>query len=393
MLIVRSNKYRLYPNAVQKSLLHEMFNQSRFTFNNLLGKIQSNHFGTSTIKNGKNKGNVEPRIPSMTELIGFSSELKEEHPFMKRLPNDYIQASLTNLYKGFKGFYTGGGYPKFKSKKVSTPSINMYAGSRVKIEDNFIHLNRSLNSSFSKEDHRIKFKKHKTKHDLGKITGFTIEKDNLDKYWISITHKIELDTIKTKTNKEVGIDVGLKELVTCSDGTVIENHNLTKKYSRKLKLEQRKLSKKKKGSKNRNKQKKKVAKVHKKITNSRNDYNHKVSNKLTNIYDFIGLESLQVKAMMQNRRLSKAIANVAWYQLTNFLEYKGNEKQVIISRIDEWYPSSKACSRCDSVKEKLSLGERVYSCTECNLELDRDINASLSILKEAKRIHEKRIHK
>ena len=118
-----------------------------------------------------------------------------------------------------------------------------------------------------------------------------------------------------------------------------------------------------------------------------------MSNKLTNIYDFIGLESLQVKAMMQNRRLSKAIANVAWYQLVNYIEYKGNEKQVTISRIDEWYPSSKTCSRCDSVKEKLSLSERVYSCSECNLELDRDINASINILKEAKRIHAKRIHK
>jgi putative transposase len=389
MEIVRSNKYRLYPNAKQKSMLHEMFGMFRFSFNNTLGKIQDSYFGTYEVKNGKNKGNIVPAIPSQTEIIGFSTKLKQEYNFMNRLPNDYIQASLTNLFKATKGFYRGGGFPKFKSRKDNKQCINMYAGSRVKIEDEHIILSKAKNTPYCKEDHKIKFKKHKTNHDIGKVTGFTIEKDNLGLYWISITYKIQIQDLKITKGKEVGIDLGIKELVSCSDGLVIKNHNLTKKNARKLKLEQRKLSRKKKGSKNRNKQRKKVGKIHKKISNSRKDYNHKVSKKLIDLYDLVVLEDLQVKNMIKNRRLSKAIANAAWFQLITYIEYKANENQVSFIKIDKWYPSSKTCSNCGSVKEYLGLEERVYVCNECGFSIDRDINASINILNEGKRLARK----
>jgi len=386
MELVRTNKYRLYPNATQKALLHEMFSLYRFSFNNILGKIQDKYYGTYTIEKGKNKGNIVPKIPSQSELVGSSTLLKKEYSFMNKLPNDFIQSSLSNLHLGVKGFYRGGGYPKFKSRKKDKHAIGMKAGCRVKIEDNYIQLNKSNKSSYTKEDHRIKFKKHKTNHNIGKITGFTIEKDNLGLYWITITHKIDILSTRKKTNKEVGIDLGLKEMLICSDGNTVENHNLTKKNQRKLKLEQRKLSKKNKGSKNRNKARLKVAKVHKRIKNTRNDINHKVSKAMVNLYDFIGLESLQVKNMLQNRRLSKAISNIAWSDLVEKMKYKSNENQVTLVQIDTWYPSSKTCSKCGSVKEKLSLEERIYSCSECSFELDRDLNASINILNEAKRI-------
>ena len=388
MELVRTNKYRLYPNAKQKALLDEQFNLYRFVYNNVLGKIQDNYFGTYTIEKGKNKGQVRPKIPNQTGIVGFSTKLKEEYPFVTRMPNDFIQSSLSNLRLGMKEFIKqpDRGYPKFKSKKLSKKTIGMKAGSRVKIEDNYILLNKSNNSSYTKEDHKIKFKKHKTNHNIGKITSFTIEKDNLDKYWITITHKIELKNTRTKTNKQVGIDLGIKNMLICSDGNTIENHRLTYKYQRKLKLEQRKLSKKKKGSKNRNKARLKVAKVHNKIKNTRNTINHQVSKKLINLYDFIGLESLQVKNMIKNRRLSKAISNIAWSDLVSKIEYKAGENQVSISKIDTYYPSSKTCSRCGSVKESLSLEERTYSCSECNFEEDRDINASINILNEALRL-------
>ena len=384
MQLIRTNKYVLHPNAKQKALLHEMFSTSRFVFNNVLGKIQDSYFGTYEIKNGKNKGKVTPLIPNRTGLVGFSTKLKEEFKFVSKLPNDFIQASLTNLYTATKGFYSGGGFPKFKSRKRDKSKINMYAGSRVKIEDNYIYLNRSKDSSYSKEDHKIKFKKHKTNHQIGKITGFTIEKDNLGIYTIAITHKIYVFNTRTKTNKQVGIDLGLKELVICGDGMMIPNHNLTKLNARKLKLEQRKLSKKAKGSKNRDKARLKVAKIHRKISNSRKDYNHKVSSTLVKLYDFIGLESLQVKNMVKNSKLSKAISNVAWFQLTNFISYKADENQVSLKKINKWFPSSKTCSNCGSVKEKLSLSERTFHCSECGFELDRDINASINILKQAR---------
>jgi len=388
MELVRTNKYRLYPNAKQKALLDEQFNLYRFVYNNVLGKIQDSYFGVYTIEKGKNKGQVRPKIPNQTGIVGFSTKLKEEYPFINKLPNDFIQSSLSNLHLGMKEFIKqpDRGYPKFKSKKLSKKTIGMKAGSRVKIEDNYIQLNKSNKSSYTKDDHKIKFKKHKTNHNIGKITGFTIEKDNLNKYWITITHKIKIKNTRIKTNKKVGIDLGIKNMLICSDGNTIENHRLTYKYQRKLKLEQRKLSKKKKGSKNRNKARLKVAKVHNKIKNTRDTINHQVSKKLINLYDFIGLESLQVKNMIKNRRLSKAISNIAWSDLVSKIEYKANENQVSISKIDTYYPSSKTCSRCGSVKESLSLEERIYSCSECSFEEDRDINASINILNEALRL-------
>jgi len=129
-----------------------------------------------------------------------------------------------------------------------------------------------------------------------------------------------------------------------------------------------------------------VAKVHNKIKNTRNTINHQASKKLINLYDFIGLESLQVKNMLKNRRLSKAIPNKAWSDLVSKIEHKANENQVSISKIDTYYPSSKTCSRCGSVKESLSLEERIYSCSECSFEEDRGINASINILNEALRL-------
>lgn len=385
--IVRTNKYRLYPTATQKAMLHEMFSLFRFSYNSVLGKIKDSQFGTYEIKTGKNAGKVTQRIPSQTEIVGYSTRLKDEHAFVNRLPNDYIQASLSNLYSSVKGFYRGGGYPKFKSRKTDKQSINMYAGSRVKIQDNFIQLSRSRNSAYSKSDHCIRFKKHKTNYPIGKITGYSIEKDNLDNYYITITHKIDVCNTRVKTGKSTGIDLGIKELVSCSSGLVIHNHNLTKLNARKLKLEQRKLSKKRKGSQNRKKQRIKVAKVHKRIGNARKDYNHKVSKTLINLYDVIVLESLQVKNMVQNRKLSKAISNVAWSQLLNFIQYKADENQTSVYKIDRWYPSSKTCSKCGSIKETLLLSERIYHCEECGLELDRDINASINILNEGLRLN------
>lgn len=386
MEIVRANKYRLYPTAKQKALLHEMFGVSRFVFNNILGKIQNGNYGLHIIKSGKNKNKECNRIPSQTELVGSSTSLKQEYSFVSRVPNDYIQASLSNLYSGCRGFYRGGGYPKFKSKKAPIQSINMKAGSRVKIKDNYIQLNKSTNSPYSKDDHLIRFKKHKTNHKIGKITGFTISKDNLNRYWISITSKIEFNSKRIKTGKEVGIDLGIKDLLICSDGTVVPNDHLTKKSEFELTKYQRRLSKKKRGSKNRNKARLKVSKIHDKIKNQRNYRNHNISKNLINIYDFISLESLQVKNMVQNRRLSKAISDVAWGDLVQKIQYKANENQVTIIRINKFYPSSKSCSRCGSVKKELSLSERTYTCTECGLVLDRDINASINILNEGLRL-------
>lgn len=380
MELIRTNKYRLYPSASQKAMLFEMFNTYRFVFNHTLGKIQDKHFGEYEIQNGKNKGNIVPKIPSQTECIGFSTEIKQKHNFVYRLANDFVQASLTNLYSGLKGFYRKGGYPKFKSRKSAKQSINTYAGSRVKIQGEYILLPRARESAYSKEDHLIRFKKHETNHEIDKITGFTIEKDNLDQYWIAITHKIQVKDKTKNTLKPIGIDLGLKDFIIDSSGNKVPNDNLTKRYSKKLSREQRRLSRKKKGLNNRAKQKIIVAKVHEKISNKRQHHNHTVSKHYVNMYNFISLESLSVKNMVKNRRLSKAISSVAWSDFVSKLKYKMIENQGQIVQIDKWLPSSKTCFNCGAIKDKIPLSVREYKCTECGYIEDRDINAAKNIL-------------
>ena len=382
MEIIRSNKYRLYPNAKQKSLLHNHFGSTRFVFNSVLGMIQESKFGTTVSKSGKEVS----IIPSQTQIVNQVTILKSEYPFLYQTGNDFLQAELNNLYSAFKGFFAKGGYPKFKSRKQNQ-SLNLYAGSRARFDSEYVYLPVPKGTQFDKSDFKIKYKQHKTNYSLPeKITGYTISKDNLNKYWISFTYKVELPYSVSETGKQCGIDLGIKDLVITSDGLKIPNDNLIKKSEKKLRTLNRQLSKKKKCSKNRNKARIKVAKHHDKIKNQRSYRNHNDSRTLVNIYDFIGIETLKVKNMIKNRRLSKAIANVALFDLTSKIQYKMAEKQGHLIKIDTWFPSSKTCSNCGSVKAELSLGTRIYECEHCNYIECRDINAAKNILAEAKRI-------
>ena len=153
------------------------------------------------------------------------------------------------------------------------------------------------------------------------------------------------------------------------------------KSLRKLKISQRRLSKKQKGSKNREKQRIKVSKVHKKVKNQRNDYQHKVSRELADKHNTICLETLNVKNMVKNKKLAKAISDVSWSSFITKLDYKIAENQGCLIKIDRFYPSSKTCSNCGNVKKELKLSERTYHCEECGFTIDRDLNASINILK------------
>ena len=385
MEIVRSAKYRLYPSAKQKSLLHNLFGSTRFTFNLFLCKIQESYFGTSL---NKKTGELVPRIPTEFDLSKVLTLFKQEHPFLYSVPNMFLQAESKNLSSGFKKFFAKGGYPKFKSRKDKHQNINCYQGGRF--DDNYIYLPVSrFSDTFQKEDFKIKYKKHKTNFSpKDKITGYTISKDNLDKYWISFTFKIESRTFKKK-RKSVGIDLGIKDFIILSDGTKFPNDNLLKKTQTKLKRKQRELSRKKKGSKNYKKQNIKLAKLHRKVQNQRQHRNHSISKKLIDIYNFIGLESLSVLQMISKENkgmkgLRNAISNASWFDFSSKLKYKMAESQGHFIQIDRYFPSTKLCFNCGSIRD-IDLSERVYTC-ECGYIEDRDINAAKNILAEAKNI-------
>ena len=281
--------------------------------------------------------------------------------------------------RGVQGFYQGGGFLKFKSRKSNHQSFEMKAGSRIKMNENHVILPKPRQGNWTRDDLTIKFKSHKTKVKLpDKLIKYTVSKDNLNQYWISFTYKMEIKDNPKSTEKSCGIDLGIKELVITSDGQMFGNEKLTKKSQQKLKFHQKALSRKKKFGKNWQKSKMKVAKVHKKLANQRDYRNHDISRKLVNIYDFISMESLQIKNMMKNRRLPKSIADAAWFDLISKIKYKMTEKQGHFHQIDTFFPSSKPCSNCGSIKE-MPLEIRDYHCPECNYHEDRDINAAKNI--------------
>ena len=374
---IRSAKFVLKPNSKQKEVLESFFGLSRAIYNISLHNIKNSKFGDYEIKNGKNKGNIVPRIPSEFDLYYSFPKLKEEHSFLSLLPNAYAQGAMKNLSRGFSNFYRTFNYPKFKAKKNNTQSFNCYNGSKVKIDGDYITLIKPKESSYTNDDLKIRFKRHKIKYEFDKVTGFTISREN-NKYYISFSFYTDIES--KETSDSVGIDLGIKNFAICSDGVVYSNMKFYEKSLRKLKISQRKLSKKKKGSNNREKAKLKVSKLHKKVRNQRNDYQHKVSRELVNKYNTICLETLKVKNMVKNKRLAKAIQDTSWSSFIEKLSYKVTENQGYLVKIDAYYPSSKTCSNCGCIKESLKLSERTYKCDECGFTIDRDLNASINIL-------------
>ena len=368
---VRSAKFVLKPTTRQKEILESFFGISRALYNISLYNIKDFKFGTYELENG----NKVPKIPTEFDLNNSLPKLKEEYSYLALFPASYAQAVMRNLSRGFSNFFETMNFPKFKAKKSSTQSFNCYQG--AKIDGDYIILARPKASDYTKEDLKIRFKRHKIKYNFDKVTNFTISREN-SKYYVSFTFYTDIES--KETNGAVGIDLGIKDFVICSNGTVYENKRFYEKSLRKLKISQRRLSKKQKGSKNREKARLKVNKIHKKVKNQRNDYQHKISRELADNFNTICLETLNVKNMVKNRKLSKAISSVSWSSFITKLEYKIAENQGCLVKINPLYPSSKTCSNCGNVKDKLLLSERTYHCTECGFTIDRDLNASINIL-------------
>ena len=231
----------------------------------------------------------------------------------------------------------------------------------------------------------IRIKLHRNIPERSSIKQATITKKN-DRYYISISFDDNLPIPKPIiAQSSIGLDMGINSLVATSKDVKIANPRYTKKYARMLKLASRHLDRKqhsrKKGdttpkSKRYLKQQAKVAKIHEKIANSRSDYIHKITNEITNQYDVICIEDLNVKGMIKNHKLSKQIADVAWSELRRQLEYKCERKGKFLIKIDRWLPSSQICSSCFSLTGKKPLNVRKFTCPICGTVHDRDINAA-----------------
>lgn len=360
--IFKSFKFRIYPNKEQEILLAKHFGACRFVFNHYLNKRKE------TYLEDKKSLNYYDNANDLTQL-----KKNDDYVWLKEINSQSLQSSLRNLDTAYgKFFRKQTKFPKFKSKydrqSFKIPQF-------VKLENNELILPKFKSG--------IKINLHREIN--GEILFATISKSTTGKYYVSLTCEVQHQPYE-KTNSKVGIDTGIKDLAILSDGTTYENIRSLNTKLKKLKYNQRQLSKKQKGSSSRNKQKQKLAITHEKITNLRKDYLHKVSTEIVKNHDIISVEDLAVKNIMKNHKLSQAMSDVSLGSFYTMLEYKceWNDKQFV--KIDRFFPSSKTCSNCGWINGDLTLNIREWTCPSCDEKHDRDFNASKNILKQGLKI-------
>ena len=352
--IYKAYKFRIYPTKIQVDFLNKQFGAVRFIYNYFL-----NQRDTQFKETGKSD-NYYAQTKALKLMKG-----QEEFKWLKEINSQTCQQALQCLDAAYlKFFRKETAFPRFKKKKNCQSFC---------VPQHFKILEKGIIIPKLKSQIKCKF----YREIIGEVKSLTISKTLTEKYFVSILVEQKNEYKQTSEGK-IGIDLGIKDFVTLSDGTKY-SFSVSKK-TEKLKKLQHYYSKKQKGSKRKEKLRLRIARLNEKIANSRRDFQHKLSTKLTNEYQTICLETLRVKNMMKNHKLARAIGETSWYSFVNMLQYKGKWKGCDIIQIDQFYPSSKTCSVCNWKKEDLKLSKRSWICPNCGTEHNRDINAAKNIL-------------
>ena len=376
--MLRAVKLRLYPNKTQEQALNKVLGCYRFVYNHMLARKQEAY-------------NTDKTNIGLTELSKyFHHELikNEQYQWLKEQNTKVMQQSIRQMLTAYDKFFKERkGFPKFKSKRDKQSALFPIGAISKKntFDTRKISLTTKLkNISFRCSDlYHKRLQKYKDN-----IRSATLSKTKSGCYLLSILINMNDDEFAKfkKTNRDVGIDLGVKDFVITSDEEVFENKQFYKKDEKRLTKLQRQLSKKRKGSSNFHKQCKRIAKVFEVMSNKKENYIHSVVNWLLRHYDTIYMEDLNTSGMLKNHKLAKAIQEVGFFNFKTTLQNKAlqNDKKVVL--IGRYYPSSKTCSQCGYVHKGLKLQDRHWQCPNCGANHDRDYNAALNILYEGRRI-------
>lgn len=354
-MIKRAYKYRAYPTSSQEKMLLKTFGCTRVIWNACVSSFNSYDKET----------NPNPKIISKSDLI-------ENKPWLDEVSAATLQQKQRDFIEFSKQYFN-----KERSKKLGRPNFKNKHGNqsfrlpspKFKISENKVRLEKIG---------WIKISIDRNIPDNSRLISCTVSMNRSGQFFISILVETEQYN-KLKTGKTIGIDLGIKTLVTLSDNTIIDNPHYLRESQAKLKRMRQNLSRKKKGSKRRDKYRLKVARLHQKIANKRSWLIHNITTMLVNNYDIICIEDLNTSGMLKNNRLAKSISDASFSMFRSQLEYKCDwyGKEIVV--IDRFYPSSKTCSSCGWKKEDLTLSDRIFVCENCGNKIDRDLNAAINI--------------
>lgn len=350
-------KYRIYPNKHQEQVLVNWLGQARFVWNYMLSV-------------NKLKYDQEKKFIFKIDMNNLLPELKKEFSWLKESVAQSLQQKCGDLDNALKGsFRQNKGFPKYKSKHKDTSGISF--PQLWKITDK-LYLPKMKSGIKIKIDTPLK----------GIPKTCNVSRNKSGQWHVSCVVRLIDDyfpSTKNNFSSSVGIDLGLKEFLTSSDGEQVSNPKFLKKNLKKLARLQRRHSKAKKGSKNREKKRKLVAKAYLKISNQRKDFIKKTANSIAKYNDLICIENLAVSNMIKNKNLARVISDVSWSMFVEELKWQATKVGSHVIQVDRFFASSKTCSSCGHKKEDLSLSNRTYLCDFCGYTEDRDLNAAINI--------------
>ena len=358
-VVKRAYKYRFYPTPEQAAEFARTFGCVRLVYNKALEERTRAWYGRQ-------------RRVSYAETSAMLTAWKhtEELAFLGEVSSVPLQQALRHLQAAFTNFFAKRTrYPKFKSRKKSRQSAE-YTRSAFRWRDGTLTL--------AKMDGPLRIVWSRRLPEGAEPSTVTVSQDAAGRWFVSLLVAEEIIPLPPAASG-VGVDAGITSLVTLSTGQKVANPNYERADRRKLAKAQRKLARKQKGSKNRDKARRRVARIHARITDRRRDFLHKLTTRLVRENQTVVIEDLNVRNMVRNHALARAISDAAWREMRGMLEYKTDWYGRELLVVDQWFPSSKLCSTCGTLTENMSLSVREWECG-CGAVHDRDVNAARNIL-------------